>query len=91
MAIMSLPCRRVHVLHAACLQKGSCMAAAAINREYSLPLLLSALPDAGWQGEGWIVNICDFEATHTGPHHPAYAATKYALRGFSKSSYEVGG
>lgn len=43
-----------------------------------------------WQGEGIIINMADVEATHTGPRHPAYATSKHALRGFSKSCYEVG-
>jgi hypothetical protein len=34
--------------------------------------------------------VCaDVEAYHTGPHHPSYAASKYALRGFSHSCYEL--
>lgn len=41
------------------------------------------------QGEGWIINIGDVEGWHTGAHHPAYAASKHGLRGWSMSCYEA--
>ncbi|KAL4429337.1 hypothetical protein ABPG77_005111 [Micractinium sp. CCAP 211/92] len=41
------------------------------------------------KGSGWIICIGDVESVHTGPSHPAYAASKYALRGFCKSTYEA--
>ena len=41
------------------------------------------------KGEGYIINIGDVEGCHTGPHHPAYAASKHGLRGFSLSCYEA--
>ncbi|KAL4458667.1 hypothetical protein ABPG75_013532 [Micractinium tetrahymenae] len=44
---------------------------------------------ASTQGSGWIICIGDVEAVHTGPSHAAYAASKYALRGFCKSAYEA--
>lgn len=36
------------------------------------------------QSHGWIINIGDVEATHTGPHHPAYAASKHGMRGWAQ-------
>jgi NAD(P)-dependent dehydrogenase (short-subunit alcohol dehydrogenase family) len=41
------------------------------------------------KGEGYIINITDVESSHTGPHHPAYAASKWALAGFSHACYEA--
>jgi NADP-dependent 3-hydroxy acid dehydrogenase YdfG len=37
---------------------------------------------------GTIINIGDAEGSHTGPHHPVYAASKHALRGWSLACYE---
>jgi NAD(P)-dependent dehydrogenase (short-subunit alcohol dehydrogenase family) len=56
----------------------------------SLAQLGLTKPSLGaWQGSGVIICISDVEAVHTGPKHAAYAASKYALRGFCKSAYEV--
>lgn len=41
------------------------------------------------KGQGYIINIGDVEGAHTGPRHPAYAATKHGLRGFSLGCYEA--
>lgn len=63
------------------------------KRSGSPPSLLcfqaSRHPSPSVQGDGVIINIADVEATHTGPRHPAYAASKHALRGWSQSCYEV--
>jgi len=41
------------------------------------------------QGYGHIINIGDVEGSHSGPHHPAYAASKAGLRGWSNACYEA--
>lgn len=40
------------------------------------------------KGDGFLINIGDVEGLHTGPRHPAYAASKHGLRGYSLSAYE---
>lgn len=60
-----------------------------VNVKAPMRLTRALAPAMAKKGNGMIINIGDAEATHTGPHHPAYAASKYALRGWSMSCYEA--
>ncbi|KAL4435881.1 hypothetical protein ABPG77_000643 [Micractinium sp. CCAP 211/92] len=60
-----------------------------VNALAPMRLIRSLAPKMCDKGEGWIINIGDVEAVHEGPHHPAYAASKFALRGFGLSAYEA--
>lgn len=41
------------------------------------------------KGAGWILNIASIESTTPYPSAPAYATTKWGLRGWSKSCFMV--
>ncbi len=56
---------------------------------FFLDFLLLQAPGMKSKGEGYIVNISDVEAKHTGPAHPGYAASKWAMSGFSHACYEA--
>ncbi|PSC71095.1 cytochrome P450 [Micractinium conductrix] len=60
-----------------------------INALAPMRMIRTLAPDMCSKGKGAIVCIGDVEAVHTGPRHAAYAASKYALRGFCKSTYEA--
>ena len=41
------------------------------------------------KGAGWILNIASIESTTPYPSAPAYATSKWGLRGWSKSCFMV--
>ncbi|EFN53250.1 hypothetical protein CHLNCDRAFT_137162 [Chlorella variabilis] len=59
-----------------------------VNALAPMRLIRALAPKMAEKGSGWIINVGDVEAIHEGPHHAAYAASKYALRGFGLSAYE---
>eukprot|EP00887_Chlorella_sp_A99_P006576 scaffold3.g6576.t1 len=60
-----------------------------VNAAAPMRMIRAFAPKMASKGDGAIISIGDVEAMHTGPSHPAYAASKYALRGFTLSAYEA--
>ncbi|GAB4813844.1 hypothetical protein N2152v2_000890 [Parachlorella kessleri] len=60
-----------------------------VNAMAPMRLIRAVAPKMQEKGEGYIVNISDVEASHKGPQHAAYAASKAALTGFSHACYEA--
>lgn len=61
----------------------------AVNLKAPMRMMRHLAPKMVDKGHGCIINIGDVEGLHTGPRHPAYAASKHGLRGFSLSAYEA--
>jgi NAD(P)-dependent dehydrogenase (short-subunit alcohol dehydrogenase family) len=60
-----------------------------INLMTPMRLTRLVLPGMKQRGEGHVVNIASIEALYPYPSAPAYSATKWGLRGWSKALFAV--